>query len=161
MMRVGLGKDLHRLGSGRKLLLGGVELPFEKGELGHSDGDVLAHAVIDALLGASGLGDIGELFPSGDPAWKDANSMELLKSVWHRIKEAGWQLINMDCAVTCEKPKVLPFREKIRQSIAQAMKVETGTIFVKGKTNEELGPLGNGEAIEALVVCLLEKNVRQ
>ena len=156
-MRTGLGKDVHRLEKGRKFLLGGVEIPFEKGELGHSDGDVLAHAVIDALLGAAGLGDIGELFPPEDPKWKDSDSMELLKSAWGRIKNAGWRLVNLDCVVLCEKPKLLPYREKICRSIAQALETGAGSVFVKGKTGEGLGPIGAGDAVEASAVCLIEK----
>ena len=157
MYRIGLGRDLHRLGPGRKFLLAGVELPFDKGELGHSDGDVLAHAVIDALLGAAGLGDIGELFPSSDPAWKDADSLELLQDAWRRVQADGWRLVNLDCTVSCEMPKILPHRERIRHSLARVLDAESGAVFVKGKTNEGLGPLGTGEAVEALAVCLLEK----
>ena len=157
MIRIGLGRDLHRLAAGRKFLLGGVEIPFEKGELGHSDGDVLAHAITDALLGAAGLGDIGELYPPHDPAWKDADSLELLKSAWDKVKNSGWHLVNLDCTVSCENPKILPHRDSIRRSLAQTLEVEAGQIFVKGKTNEGLGPIGAGEAVEALAVCLLEK----
>ena len=157
MLKIGLGRDLHRLAAGRKFLLGGVEIPFEKGELGHSDGDVLAHAVSDALLGAAGLGDIGELYPPDDPAWKDADSLELLKGAWRLVKNEGWKLVNLDCTVSCEKPKILPHREKICRSLAKALEVNSGSVFVKGKTNEGLGPLGTGEAVEALAVCLLEK----
>jgi 2-C-methyl-D-erythritol 2,4-cyclodiphosphate synthase len=156
MIRAGLGRDLHLLESGRKFLLGGVEIPFEKGEAGHSDGDVLAHAVCDALLGAAGIGDIGELFPPGNPEWKDANSLELLKSAWRVVKAAGWRLVNLDCVVSCEAPKILPHRESIRRSLAEALEAESGAVFVKGKTDEGIGPLGNGEAVEALAVCLLE-----
>jgi len=158
MLRTGLGRDIHRLEAGRRFLLGGVELPFEKGELGHSDGDVLAHAVIDALLGAAGLGDIGELFPPEDPKWKDADSMALLKNAWARVREAGWRLLNLDCVVLCEKPKLLPHREKIRLSIAEALDAGAGSVFVKGKTGEGLGPIGAGEAVEAMAVCLIEKD---
>ena len=157
MMRIGLGTDLHRLEAGRKFLLGGVEIPHKKGELGHSDGDVLAHAICDALLGAAGLGDIGELYPSGDPAWKDADSLELLKAAWQRVKAEGWRLVNLDCVVKCELPKILPHRDKICQSLALALSVDPRQIFVKGKTNEGLGPLGAGEAVEAIAICLLEK----
>ena len=156
MTRIGLGKDLHRLSAGRRFLLGGVEIPFEKGELGHSDGDVLAHAITDALLGAAGLGDIGELFPPNDPAYKDADSLELLDSAWRRVKKEGWRLVNLDCTVTCDKPKLLPHRDSIRRSLARALDVDPELVFVKGKTNEGLGPLGTGEAVEALAVCLLE-----
>jgi len=158
MIKIGLGKDIHHLETGRRFLLGGVEIPFEKGELGHSDGDVLAHAVIDALLGAAGLGDIGELYPPEDPAWKDADSIALLKGAWNMVRHKGWRLINLDCTVTCEKPKLLPHREKICQSLAQALKSDPASVFVKGKTNEGLGPLGTGEAVEALAVCLIEKD---
>ena len=157
MIRIGLGRDLHRLEAGRRFLLGGVEIPFEKGEAGHSDGDVLAHAVCDALLGAAALGDIGELYPNSDPAWKDADSIKLLKDAWFRVKAKGWRLVNLDCVVSCEAPKILPHRESICSSLAKALEVEPGRVFVKGKTNEGLGPLGTGEAVEALAVCLLEK----
>ncbi|MDR2718573.1 MAG: 2-C-methyl-D-erythritol 2,4-cyclodiphosphate synthase [Treponema sp.] len=157
MLRIGLGRDVHRLVKGRRFLLGGVELPAQRGELGHSDGDVLAHAVCDAILGAAALGDIGELFPPSDPAWKDADSMALLRSVYDMAQQAGWTLVNLDCVVCCEEPKVLPFRDRIRQSLAQALEVSIDRIFVKGKTAEGLGPVGKGKAVEALAVCLLEK----
>jgi len=157
MLRIGLGRDLHRLVKGRRFLLGGVELPAKRGELGHSDGDVLAHAVSDAILGAAALGDIGSLFPPSDPKWKDADSMSLLRSVFDMAKQTGWTLVNLDCVVSCEEPKVLPFRDRIRQSLAQALEVSVDKVFVKGKTGEGLGPVGKGKAVEALAVCLLEK----
>ncbi|MDR0486753.1 MAG: 2-C-methyl-D-erythritol 2,4-cyclodiphosphate synthase [Treponema sp.] len=157
MIRTGLGYDIHRLKKGRRFLLGGVEIPFSKGELGHSDGDVLAHAVSDALLGASGLGDIGELFPPSDPAWKDADSMSLLRTVFVRVKQAGWQLVNLDCVINCEKPKVLSFRQVIRDSLAGVLEVPAERIFLKGKTAEGMGPVGKGKAVEVFTVCLLEK----
>jgi len=157
MTRVGVGRDLHRLAAGRRFLLGGVEIPFEKGELGHSDGDVLAHAVTDALLGAAGLGDIGELYPPHDPAWKDSDSLLLLKNAWKKVWNEGWRLVNLDCIVTCENPRILPCRESICRSLAHALEVDRAQVFVKGKTNEGLGPLGTGEAVEALVVCLIER----
>jgi len=155
--RIGIGRDLHRLVSGRKFLLGGVEIPFDKGELGHSDGDVLAHAVCDAVLGAAGLGDIGEFFPDSDPAYKDADSMELLKLAWQRVKAKGWKLANLDCTVCCENPKILPHRDKIRSSLAKALDADPSLVFVKGKTTESLGSIGSGEAVEAMAVCLIEK----
>ena len=158
MIRIGMGRDLHRLVTGRKFLLGGVEIPFEKGELGHSDADVLAHAVTDALLGAAGLGDIGELYPSADPAWKDSDSLKLLKSAWGKVQDSGWHIVNLDCVVSCEEPKILPHRDSIRRSLAASLGVDPSRVFVKGKTNEGLGPTGEGEAVEALAVCLLEKN---
>lgn len=157
MMRVGFGRDLHRLVPGRRFLLGGVALEADRGELGHSDGDVLTHAVIDAVLGAPGIGDIGELFPPSDPAWNDADSLCLLKSAFSRVQQAGWRLINLDCTVICETPKILPYRERIRASLAEALGVSAEQVFVKGKTNEGLGPIGEGAAVEAFAVCLMEK----
>ncbi|MDR2073385.1 MAG: 2-C-methyl-D-erythritol 2,4-cyclodiphosphate synthase [Spirochaetaceae bacterium] len=156
-LRIGLGHDLHPLAEGRPFLLAGIRLPFEKGEQGHSDGDVLAHAAADALLGAAALGDIGELFSPQDPAWKNADSMKLLRQVWSRVRSAGWRLVNMDCVVICENPKILPFREQIRTALASALEAETGAVFVKGKTAESLGPAGKGLAVEANAVCLLKK----
>ena len=157
MTRIGLGRDLHRLVKGRRFLLGGIVIPAKRGEWGHSDGDVLAHAICDALLGAASLGDIGGFFPPSDPAWKDADSMQLLQSVVGLVRQAGWRLVNLDCVVCCEEPKILPFRDKIRESLAHALEVSVDRIFVKGKTNEELGPVGKGKAVEALAVCLLKK----
>jgi 2-C-methyl-D-erythritol 4-phosphate cytidylyltransferase/2-C-methyl-D-erythritol 2,4-cyclodiphosphate synthase len=157
VQRIGIGRDLHKLAEGRRFLLGGIEIPFEKGELGHSDGDVLAHAVCDALLGASGLGDIGELYPSGDPTLKDANSFELLQNAWKKVKAQGWRLVNLDCTVCCEKPEILPHREKIRHSLSSALEAEPEAVFVKGKTNEGIFPTGTGDAVEALAVCLIER----
>lgn len=157
MIRVGLGYDLHRLVEGRRLLLGGLLFDFEKGEDGHSDGDVLLHAITDALLGAAGLGDIGSYFPPEDAKWKDADSAELLRAVWKDIREAGWSLVNLDCVIKLEKPKFLPHRRDVIQSIAGILGVEDNQIFVKAKTGEKLPPVGTSEAVEAQVVCLLEK----
>ncbi|GHV91717.1 2-C-methyl-D-erythritol 2,4-cyclodiphosphate synthase [Spirochaetia bacterium] len=157
MIRVGLGRDLHRLVQGRRFLLAGVELEADRGELGHSDGDVLAHAVTDAVLGAAGLGDIGALFPPSDPKWKDADSMELLRIAFGKVKEQGWRLQNLDCVVTCETPRLIPYRERIRASLAAALDAGPAAIFVKGKTAEGLGPIGAGEAVDAEAICLLEK----
>jgi 2-C-methyl-D-erythritol 2,4-cyclodiphosphate synthase len=125
--------------------------------MGHSDGDVLAHAVSDALLGAAGLGDIGELFPPSEPAWKDADSLVLLQRAFGKVREAGWALVNLDCVILSETVRVLPYRTAIRESLAGALGVSPGAVFVKGKTNEGLGPVGTGLAVEALAVCLLEK----
>ncbi|MDR0443005.1 MAG: 2-C-methyl-D-erythritol 2,4-cyclodiphosphate synthase [Treponema sp.] len=157
MIKTGLGYDIHRLKKGRRFLLGGVDIPSSKGEMGHSDGDTLAHAVIDAILGASGLGDIGELFPDSDPAYKDADSMSLLRTAFAKVKQAGWQLVNLDCVVICEEPKVLPFREAIRASLANALEVPVERVFLKGKTAEGLGAAGKGKAVEVMALCLLEK----
>jgi len=157
MIKTGLGYDIHRLKKGRRFLLGGVEIPFSKGEDGHSDGDALAHAVCDALLGACALGDIGELFPPSDPAYKNADSMELLRNVFSRVKNSGWRLLNLDCVVICEKPKVLPFRDVIRNSLAKTLEIPLDCVFVKGKTAEGLGSVGKGKAVEVLAQCLVEK----
>lgn len=158
MIRIGLGNDTHRLIESRPLLLGGVTIPFEKGEDGHSDGDALLHAIIDALLGASGLGDIGEFFPPSDSKWKDADSSKLLDYAWNKVKEKGWKLINIDCVVQLEKPKFLPYREKIISTIAHLLQVSDDCVFVKAKTGEKLGSIGRGEAVSAWAVCLLEKD---
>lgn len=153
--RTGLGSDTHRLVSGRPLLIGGVHIPFNKGELAHSDGDVLFHAITDALLGAASLGDIGELFPPSDPAWKDADSALLLKTAWRRVLDAGWRLENLDCVLSIERPKILDWRHKIRESIASALGCEIDRVFVKAKTAEGLGDIGEGKAVSALCTCLL------
>ena len=157
MFRVGLGWDLHRFVEGRKLLLGGIELPFEKGEDGHSDGDVLFHAIADALLGASGLGDIGSFFPPEDMKWKDADSAQLLKTVVDKVCACGWTIENLDCVVKLEKPKFIPFREKVINSIAAVLNVSPEQVFVKAKTGEKLPPVGTSDAIEAEVVCFLSR----
>jgi 2-C-methyl-D-erythritol 2,4-cyclodiphosphate synthase/2-C-methyl-D-erythritol 4-phosphate cytidylyltransferase/2-C-methyl-D-erythritol 2,4-cyclodiphosphate synthase len=117
---------------------------------------VLAHAVSDALLGACALGDIGELFPPGDPTWKNADSMELLQAVYSRVKQSNWKIVNLDCVIICEKPKVLPFRDVIRKSLAGVLEVPVESVFLKGKTAEGLGSTGKGKSVEAYVVCLLE-----
>lgn len=157
MIRVGLGYDLHRLVEGRKLIIGGVDFPFEKGEDGHSDGDVLLHAVTDAILGASGLDDIGSYFPPEDPKWKNADSAKLLQAAWKDVLDEGWKLENLDCVVKLEKPKFLPKRQEVISSIAKILGVENERVFVKAKTGEKLPPVGTGDAIEAYVVCLLNK----
>ncbi|MDR0411358.1 MAG: 2-C-methyl-D-erythritol 2,4-cyclodiphosphate synthase [Treponema sp.] len=156
MFRVGLGQDKHQLVAGRRFLLGGVELPADKGELAHSDGDVLCHAVTDALLGAAGIGDVGELFPPSDMAFKNADSRVLLQIAFDKVKSAGWRLVNLDCVVVCEKPRVLPYRERIRSSLAAVLGIESSCILVKGKTSEGLGHMGRGLAVEVIAVCLLE-----
>ena len=156
-MHIGLGTDLHRLVPGRKFLLGGVEIPAEKGEQGHSDGDVLLHAITDALLGASGLGDIGSYFPPEEAQWKDADSATLLQKVWTDVRAAGWQLVNLDCVVEFERPKFLPWRKAVITSIAHILHVQENQVFVKAKTNEGLGEVGSGDAIKAYCTCLLQQ----
>ena len=157
MTRIGMGTDLHRLVEGRKFFLGGIEIPTEKGEDGHSDGDVLLHAISDALLGASGLGDIGSYFPPDDPKWKGADSKVLLAKIWADVKNSGWKLNNLDCVIETEKPKFLPWRQKVIESIASVLGVSTDRVFVKAKTNEKQDSVGAGNAIKAYCVCLLNK----
>lgn len=157
MIRTGLGYDKHPLVAGRILLLGGVKLECGFGEAGHSDGDALLHAIIDALLGASGLGDIGSFFPPEDPEWKDADSRMLLKTVWRKITAEGWQLCNIDCVVALEKPKFLPYRQEVISSIAEILGVQNDMIFVKAKTGEKLGDVGQSKAVEVFATCLLER----
>lgn len=157
MIRVGLGYDLHRLVEGRKLIIGGVEFPFNKGEDGHSDGDVLLHAITDSVLGASGLGDIGSYFPPEDPKWKDADSADLLRVVMKDVKAAGWIIENLDCVVKLEKPKFIPKRQEVINSIAEILEVQPDQVFVKAKTGEKIAPIGTSDAIEAEAVVLLKK----
>ena len=157
MIRVGLGYDLHRLIEGRKLLLGGIELPFDRGEDGHSDGDVLFHAITDAVLGASGLGDIGSFFPPEEAKWKDADSSLLLSTVMEKVYAQGWKIENLDCVVKLEKPKFIPIRQQVIENIAKVLKIEPCQVFVKAKTGEKLPPVGTSEAVEAFVTCLLSR----
>lgn len=157
MTRIGIGTDLHKLVEGRKFYLGGIEIPAEKGEEAHSDGDVLLHAITDAVLGAAGLGDIGSYFPPDDQKWKDADSKELLKKCWNDVKEKGYRLGNLDCVLEFESPKFLPWRQKVIESIAQVLDVEPEKVFVKAKTNEKMDSIGQRLAIKAYCVCLLEK----
>ena len=156
-MRTGIGYDIHKLVKGRRLVIGGIEIPFDKGESGHSDGDVLLHAITDALLGASGLGDIGSLFPPEDAKWKGANSCDLLKTVWNQVRVKGWKLVNLDCVIKLEQPKFLPFREAVINSITELLEADADQIFVKAKTGEKMDSVGRGSAIEAWCNCLLMK----
>ena len=155
-MRIGFGYDSHRFAEGRRLVLGGVEFPGEVGLAGHSDADVLIHAIIDALLGAAALGDIGSHFPDADARWKDADSAELLASVVKEIRGAGYVIGNVDATVICERPKLRPYVELIRDRLAAVMHVGKGRLSVKGKTNEKLDDVGAGLGIEVHAVCLLE-----
>lgn len=153
--RIGIGYDLHRLESGRTLVIGGVELPFEKGPVGHSDGDVLAHALCDALLGAAGLGDIGTHFPDTDPRWKDANSLMFLEHAKKLLGERGLAIEHVDAVVITEKPKLGPHFPKMREALSQALGVAADKIHLKAKTNEGVDAIGRGEAIAAHVVATL------
>lgn len=155
IFRVGLGTDLHRLVAGRPLILGGVTIPFDKGEDGHSDGDALLHAITDALLGAAALGDIGSYFPPEDDKWKGADSAKLLKAAWKDVQAAGWRLENLDCVVHLQAPKFLPHRQSVRESIAKILGVDTSQVFVKAKTGEHVGLVGQGLVVETKAVCLL------
>ena len=151
MVRTGLGIDTHAFAAGRPLILGGVDIPHEEGLAGHSDADVLTHAVIDALLGAAGLGDIGQHFPDTDAAWKDADSMELLRDVVARVREAGHDIVHVDATVMLEQPKLAPHREAIHASLAAVL----GSVNVKATTGEGMGFVGRGEGAAALAVATL------
>ena len=154
-MRIGQGYDVHKLAEGRRLILGGVDVPYEKGLLGHSDADVLVHAVMDALLGAAALGDIGQHFPDTDPAYKGADSLQLLSKVGEILKEAGYQIGNVDATVIAQRPKLAPYREQMRVNMARALSVDASQISVKATTEEGLGFTGAGEGISAQAVALL------
>jgi 2-C-methyl-D-erythritol 2,4-cyclodiphosphate synthase len=155
--RCGIGYDLHRLAEGRKLIVGGIELPFEKGPVGHSDGDVLAHAMCDALLGAAGLGDIGTHFPDTDPKWKGANSLLFLEHARKLLDANGFAIVHVDAVVITEKPKLAPHFPKMRQALAKALGISPEKIHLKAKTNEGVDAIGRGEAIASQVVATLVK----
>jgi len=153
----GIGYDSHRLAAGRRLVIGGVEIPSERGLEGHSDADVLAHAITDALLGAAGLGDIGEHFPDTDERWRDADSIELLVAVAALIAERGLRPLNIDCTVIMETPKLAPHRRAIRERIAAAVGLEPERVNVKASTGEGVGFVGRGEGVAALAVASLQR----
>jgi 2-C-methyl-D-erythritol 2,4-cyclodiphosphate synthase len=155
-MRVGIGYDVHPLVSGRRLVLGGVDIPFEKGLDGHSDADVLVHAIIDALLGATGLGDIGIHFPSSDPRYKDVSSVSLLREAISLLHAEGWVVCNVDASIVAERPKLTPFIPKMRGIIAEALGIHAGQVGIKSTTSKGLGFLGRGEGIAAHAVTLVE-----
>ncbi len=156
-MRVGLGADAHALVEGVPLVLGGVELDSERGLAGHSDGDVLAHALIDAILGAAGLGDIGTLFPSGASEWEGASSLDLLTRAYAQARDEGWELVNADCVLVGEKPRIAPVREAMRVRLAGALGVEPALVNVRATTTDGLGFTGRGEGLAALAVALLDR----
>lgn len=157
MIRIGQGYDVHKLVEGRKLILGGTEIPYEKGLLGHSDADVLTHAVMDALLGALALGDIGKHFPDTDPEYKGADSIMLLKEVVKLIKENGYVVNNIDSTVAAQAPKLKPYIEKMRETLSIAMEIDISSVSVKATTEEGMGITGKGEGMTATAVCLLSK----
>ena len=157
MFRIGIGFDIHRLVKGGKLVIGGVEIPSEKGFKAHSDGDIFFHALTDALLGAVGYGDIGQLFPDSLQKWKDADSSIFLKEADRIIKEKGYKIVNIDGYIVLQEPKILPYREKIIKNTAKILNINEEQIFIKGKTYEKVGDIGEGEAGLAEVVVLLKK----
>ena len=155
-MRIGNGYDVHKLVEGRKLILGGVDVPYEKGLLGHSDADVLIHAIMDALLGACALGDIGKLFPDNDAEFKDISSILLLKKVSEVLKRENYTIINIDSIIAVQKPKLAPYIQEMRSNIANALEIPVDCVSVKATTTEHLGFEGRGEGISSYAVCLLE-----
>ena len=155
-MRVGLGYDVHKLVGGRQLVLGGVDVPYEKGLLGHSDADVLTHAVCDALLGAAGLGDIGMHFPDTDPKYKEISSIKLLQETVQMLSEKGFVIINIDTVIFAEAPKLSPYRQAMQTTLATAMKLEPRRINIKATTTEGLGTIGQGQGIGAMCIALIE-----
>ena len=157
--RVGVGYDVHRLVEGRRLVLGGVEIPYHRGLLGHSDADVLCHAIGDALLGAAALGDLGDHFPDDDPAYAGASSLELLRSIAEKLREAGYQVVNIDATIVAQAPKLAPYIPEMRENIAAAVGVETDVVSVKATTTEGLGFAGRGDGMAAHASVLLEKKV--
>ena len=159
--RSGIGTDIHRVVEGRKLMLGGVYVPYPAGLAGHSDGDVGLHAVIDALLGASGMGDIGTLFPDTDPQWKDADSKELMFIVKERLEEKKWEVVNIDLIIHAEQPRLEPVKGQIKRCIAGLLGIDFTAVNVKAKTNEALGDVGAGQAIAATAIALLRKKKRR
>lgn len=156
-MRIGSGYDVHKLAEGRDCIIGGVKIPYEKGLLGHSDADVLLHAIADALLGAAALGDIGKHFPDNDPQYQGADSKKLLSHVLDLILEEGYCIMNVDATIIAQKPKMSPYIERMRQNIAETLRVSLGQVSVKATTEEGLGFTGAGLGIAASVVCLLEE----
>jgi 2-C-methyl-D-erythritol 2,4-cyclodiphosphate synthase len=155
-MRIGIGYDSHKLVEGRRLIIGGITIPFEKGLLGHSDADVLSHAIIDSLIGALGLGDIGQHFPDTDPQWKDASSIELLKHIIKLIHMNGYEVSWIDSSIIAEKPKLSPYIEDMKTALSGSG-IPSGAINIKAKTNEGMGFIGRGEGIAAYAVCLLKR----
>lgn len=156
-MRIGFGYDVHRLTENRRLILGGVLIPYEKGLLGHSDADVLLHSVADAILGAAALGDIGKHFPDNDLKYKDADSLELLKTAYEAVKKKGYKLGNLDATVCAQAPKLSPYIVKMRENIAKALECDIDLISVKATTTEKLGFVGEGAGISSYCVCIIER----
>jgi len=156
MYRIGIGHDTHRLEPGDGLWLGGLKIPHSQSAIGHSDADVLLHAMTDAILGAAALGDIGELFPDDDPENKDRSSSSMLAIASDLVRNAGWNIVNMDCVIFAQKPKILPYRENIRRHIADLLALDINQVWIKAKTGEAVGPIGEEHAIAAECIVLLE-----
>lgn len=156
-LKAGIGYDIHRLVAGRKLYLGGADVPFKKGLLGHSDGDVVIHAVIDAMLGAMGEGDIGRLFPDTDPKYKGIRSLDLLKTVMTRLAKKKYRIVNIDTVIVAQSPKLSPYINDMKKALIPVLKVEKDSLGIKAKTNEGLGPVGQGKAIAAWAIAVLKK----
>lgn len=157
MQRIGLGYDVHAFAEGRKLIIGGVDIPYKWGLDGHSDADVLAHAIMDALVGAMRAGDIGKLFPDTDPAYEGADSIKLLEHVGNLVREQGWNIVDIDSVLMIQEPKMSPHREQMRRNIAAALRISVDNIGVKATTTEWLGYEGRGEGVSAQAVALLER----
>jgi len=158
MIRIGLGHDTHRLGPGAGLVIGGITIPHDRAAIGHSDADVLLHALTDALLGAAALGDIGEMFPAIDPANRGRDSADMLRRAAARVAEAGWRIVNLDCVVFAQRPKILPHRTAIRRRIAEILGIDDSAVWLKAKTGEGVGPVGEEQAIAAECVVLVERS---
>lgn len=154
-IRIGIGHDTHRLEPGGPLRIGGIDIDFDFHLAGHSDADVLLHAITDALLGAANLGDIGELFPDTAPVNKGRDSAEMLSLAFVKVKEAGWRIVNLDCVILAERPKLLPYRQAICQRIAEVLEISPSQVGIKGKTGEKTGEVGLGKVIQAMCICLL------
>lgn len=154
-MRIGMGYDVHKLVENRKLILGGVEIPYELGLLGHSDADVILHAIMDALLGAAGLGDIGKFFPDDDMAFKDADSIELLKEVGKKLNENGYEIGNIDGTIIAQRPKLAPYKDQMEKNVADALNIDVSQVCIKATTEEGMGFTGEGKGISSQAIALL------
>jgi 2-C-methyl-D-erythritol 2,4-cyclodiphosphate synthase len=157
MVRIGLGHDTHRLGPGDALVIGGLRIPHDRAAIGHSDADVLLHAITDAILGAASLGDIGELFPDTDPANRGRDSADMLRRASDAVQESGWRIVNLDCVIFAQRPKILPHRPAIRRRIAEILGIDESAVWLKAKTGEGVGPIGEELAIAAECVVLVDR----
>lgn len=159
--RMGIGTDIHRLIVDRELVLGGIKIPYHMGLLGHSDGDAVLHAVMDAMLGATAMGDIGELFPDTEEVWKDADSRDLVRVVKEKLEDEKWEVVNVDVVIKAEEPKLGPYKKQMKRYIASLLGIDFNNVNVKAKTNEGLGDIGKGQAIATLVTTLLRRRIKR